>query len=85
MVRIQHAYKGWQARIRFLRERRAAIVIQSRLRGMFAREVAAALREMRRVEEEMRKRERVEEERRRQEEEDAMLRQKQEELEKKEK
>ncbi|KAI5740462.1 hypothetical protein M8J76_004092 [Diaphorina citri] len=90
VILIQHAYKGWKIRIRFLQERRAAIVIQSRLRGVFAREVASALREMRRVEEEMRKRERMEEERRKeterqQEEEDAILRQKQEELEKKEK
>jgi len=60
---IQHAYKGWKLRIEFLRKRRAAIVIQSHLRGVFAREVAAALREMRRVEEEMRKRERLEAER----------------------
>lgn len=63
VLRIQHAYKGWKLRIDFLRKRRAAIVIQSHLRGVFAREVAAALREMRRVEEEMRKRERLEAER----------------------
>lgn len=63
VLRIQHAYKGWRSRIDFLRKRRACIVIQSHLRGLFAREVAAALREMRRVEEEMRKRERLEAER----------------------
>ncbi|XP_020707671.2 myosin-I heavy chain isoform X1 [Athalia rosae] len=62
-LKIQHAYKGWKLRIMFMRKRRAAIVIQSHLRGVFAREVAAALREMRRVDEEMRKRERMEEER----------------------
>lgn len=61
---VQHAYRGWKLRIMFIRKRRAAIVIQSHLRGVFAREVAAALREMRRVDEEMRKRERLEEERR---------------------
>lgn len=60
ILRIQHAYKGWKLRINFLRKRRAAIVIQSHLRGVFAREVAAALREMRRMEEEMRKREKLE-------------------------
>lgn len=63
-LKVQHAYKGWKLRIMFIRKRRAAIVIQSHLRGVFAREVAAALREMRRVDEEMRKRERQEEERR---------------------
>lgn len=68
-LQIQHAYTGWKLRIDFLRKRRAAIVIQSHLRGVFAREVAAALREMRRVEEEMRKRERLEAERKKQEEE----------------
>ena len=63
-LKVQHAYRGWKLRIMFIRKRRAAIVIQSHLRGVFAREVAAALREMRRVDEEMRKRERLEEERR---------------------
>lgn len=63
VLKIQHAYKGWKLRIEFLKKRRAAIVIQSHLRGVFAREVAAALREMRRVEEEMRKREKLEAER----------------------
>ncbi|XP_037892230.1 LOW QUALITY PROTEIN: unconventional myosin heavy chain 6-like [Glossina fuscipes] len=56
-LKIQHAYRGWKQRIKFLRIRRAAVVIQSRLRGVFAREVATALREMRRVDEEMKKRE----------------------------
>ncbi|XP_077271011.1 unconventional myosin 81F isoform X1 [Temnothorax americanus] len=63
-LKVQHAYRGWKLRIMFIRKRRAAVVIQSHLRGVFAREVAAALREMRRVDEEMRKRERLEEERR---------------------
>lgn len=70
-MKIQHAYRGWKQRIDFLRKRRAAIVIQSHLRGVFAREVAAALREMRRVEEEMRKRERLEAERKQREAEQA--------------
>lgn len=79
-LHIQHAYIGWKVRIEFLRKRRAAIIIQSHLRGVFAREVAAALREMRRVEEEMRKREKLEEERRVREAEEAELRQQQEEV-----
>ncbi|XP_025423592.1 myosin-I heavy chain isoform X3 [Sipha flava] len=68
VIIVQTAFKSWKQRLEFLKKRRAAIVIQSHLRGVFAREVAAALREMRRVEEEMRKRERVEEEKRRAEE-----------------
>ncbi|KAK9880605.1 hypothetical protein WA026_011845 [Henosepilachna vigintioctopunctata] len=64
VLKIQHSYKGWKLRIEFLRKRRAAIVIQSHLRGVFAREVAAALKEMKRVDEEMKKRERLEEENR---------------------
>lgn len=42
-LRIQHAYMGWKLRIEFLRKRRAAIVIQSHLRGVFAREVSKSL------------------------------------------
>ena len=38
-LKIQHAYRGWKMRIQFLRMRRAAVVIQSHLRGVYAREV----------------------------------------------
>jgi len=50
VVRVQRYYRTYKQRLEFLRKRRAAITIQTYLRGMFAREVAAALREMRRVE-----------------------------------
>lgn len=62
-VVIQLHFRGHRDRLRYLRMRRAAITVQAFVRGMFAREVAAAMREMKRVEEEMRRKEREEEER----------------------
>ena len=61
--RIQECFMSWSTRIRFLKSRRAAVVIQAHLRGMFGREVATALREARRVEEERRRQEKLYEER----------------------
>ncbi|XP_068235382.1 myosin-VIIa-like isoform X1 [Palaemon carinicauda] len=68
-VTVQNYYRGWKQRLAFIRMRRAVIIIQCNVRGMFAREVANALREMKRIEEEQRRRERLEEERRQREEE----------------
>ncbi|XP_059053404.1 myosin-I heavy chain [Achroia grisella] len=56
-VVLQAAWRGWKERAAFLRLRRAALTLQRHLRGAFAREVAAALREMRRVNQEIRLRE----------------------------
>ncbi|CAH2045125.1 unnamed protein product, partial [Iphiclides podalirius] len=56
-VVLQSAWRGWKERACFLRLRRAALTLQRHLRGAFAREVAAALREMRRVNDEMKLRE----------------------------
>ncbi|KAG6457697.1 hypothetical protein O3G_MSEX010432 [Manduca sexta] len=56
-VVLQAAWRGWKERCTFLRLRRAALTLQRHLRGAFAREVAAALREMRRVNQEIKLRE----------------------------
>ena len=61
---IQIKFRGHRERLRYLRMRRAAITLQAFVRGMFAREVAAAMKQMRRVEEEMRRKEQEEAERR---------------------
>ncbi|XP_037081174.1 LOW QUALITY PROTEIN: unconventional myosin-X-like, partial [Pollicipes pollicipes] len=65
---LQRHYRAKRQRLLFLRQRRAVVVLQSHLRGMFAREVAAALREMRAIEEERQRREKLEEEKRKEEE-----------------
>ncbi|XP_022246796.1 unconventional myosin-X-like, partial [Limulus polyphemus] len=81
-VTIQRYFRGHRQRIQFIWMKRAAITIQAFVRGMFAREVAAALREMRRVEAEMRKKEQEEEKKRRLEEEQRELEAEQKEQEK---
>ncbi|RXG53095.1 Myosin-I heavy chain [Armadillidium vulgare] len=66
---IQTKYRSTRKRCEFIKKRKAAIIIQSYVRGMFAREVASALKEMKRLEEEERRKERIEEERKQREEE----------------
>ncbi|XP_054169139.1 myosin-I heavy chain-like [Oppia nitens] len=60
VIFIQLHFRGHCDRLRYLRMKRAAITIQAFVRGMFAREVAAAMKQMKRVEEEMRRKEQEE-------------------------
>lgn len=57
VIVLQAAWRGWKDRAAFLRMRRATLTLQRHLRGAFAREVAAALREMKRVNQEIKLRE----------------------------
>lgn len=62
-VTVQRYFRGHRQKLEFLRKKRAAITIQSYVRGMFAREVAAAMRQMKKVEEDERRREQEEKQR----------------------
>lgn len=64
VIFIQLHFRGHRERLQYLRMKRAAITLQAFVRGMFAREVANAMKQMRKVEEEMRFREQEENERR---------------------
>jgi len=61
--KIQHLFRAHRQRLQFMRKRRAAITIQAFVRGMFAREVASAMRNMKRVEEELKELEEKEKQR----------------------
>ncbi|KAG9510621.1 Myosin-I heavy chain, partial [Fragariocoptes setiger] len=51
-IKIQDTFRAYRGRLHYLRVKRATLTIQSFVRGMFAREIASALREIKRVESE---------------------------------
>lgn len=49
-IKIQEKFRAFRGRLLYLRKKRAVLTIQAYVRGMFAREVANALREIKRAE-----------------------------------
>lgn len=73
-VVIQKNFRATKQRRLYVKMKRSAIIIQAHVRGMFGREIAAAVREKKRLEEEERERQRQMELKRQQEEKEKIAR-----------
>jgi myosin heavy subunit len=51
-IKIQNVFRAYRGRLQYLRKKRATLTIQAYCRGMFAREIASALREIKKAEKE---------------------------------